>query len=111
MNKWLFFTFVLIGSLFAPGRAIPQVVGVTLRLDTNVISVGGATTLRVFAQVIPSIRPNADQIFSWYVDVLNTNGSIASANYASMVKNASDNIPEISSSGFNDGANRRAIYD
>ena len=76
MNKWLFSSFVLIAALVAPSRAIAQVVAVTLRLDTNVISVGGSTKLRVFAQVIPSVRANAERIFSWYVDVLNTNSPV-----------------------------------
>src|SRR5438477_1802605 len=111
MNKWLFSSFVLIAAFVAPSRAIAQVVAVTLRLDTNVISVGGSTTLRVFAQVVPSVRANAERIFSWYVDVLNTNSPVATANYASMLKSASDNNPQISSTGFNDGANRRGIYD
>ena len=80
MNKWLFSSFVLIAALVAPSRALAQVVAVTLRLDTNVISVGGSTTLRVFAQVVPSVRANAERIFSWYVDVLNTNSPVATAN-------------------------------
>ncbi len=112
MSKRLFSSFVLLGALtLLPGRAIAQVVAVTLRLDTNVISVGGGTTLRVFAQVVPSVRTNADRIFSWYIDVLNTNGGVATANYELMQKSASDNIPQISSTGANDGAYRRGIYD
>ena len=112
MSKWLLSSFLFVSALvFAPIQTSAQVVAVTLRLDTNIVSVGGGTTLRVFAQVIPSVRTNADRIFSWYVDVLNTNGPVATANYASMQKSASDNLSQISSNGFNDGVNRRGIYD
>ena len=100
--------FVLIGS--GP-NLLAQAVAVTARLDTNTISLGGSTTLRVFAQVIPALRANSDQIFAWYVDVLNTNGSVASANYAAMQKSSSDNDPKISSIGTNDGPNQRGIFD
>ena len=65
-----------------------QVVGVTARLDTNVVAVGQSTTLRIFAQVLPAFRARAERIFSWHVDVLNTNGVAASANYAAMLKPA-----------------------
>src|SRR3989442_39083 len=42
MSKWLFSIFVLITALvLASERAVAQVVAVTLRLDTNVVSVGG----------------------------------------------------------------------
>jgi hypothetical protein len=88
-----------------------QVVGVTVQLDTNTITVGQGTTLRVFAQVLPAYRPLSEQIFSWYVDVLNTNGAAASANYAGLLKPVSDKDPSISSNGFSSGANRLAIYD
>ena len=91
--------------------ACAQVVGVTAQLDASTINVGQGTTLRVFAQVLPGVRTNADQIFSWYVDVLNTNVAVASANYASMLKPASDNNPMVSSNGFTGGANRLGIYD
>jgi hypothetical protein len=88
-----------------------QVVDVTVALDTNVVAVGGNTTLRVFAQVVPAQRANADRIFSWYVDVLNTNSVAASANYAAMLKTASDEYPQTSSTGTTDGGHRRAIFD
>jgi len=88
-----------------------QAVAVTARLDTNVISVGSSTTLRVFAQVVPALRSNSERIFAWYLDVLDTNGSVASANYAAMQKSSSDNDPDISSTGTTDGANRRGIFD
>ncbi len=89
-----------------------QAVVVTARFDTNAISVGGSTTLRVFAQVVPGLRSTSDRIFSWYVDVLNTNGAVAAANYGAMVRPASDNLPGAgSSTGLTQGANRRGIYD
>jgi hypothetical protein len=92
-------------------RVYGQAVVVTTRLDTNRIAVGGSTTLHVYAQVVPALRATADQIFSWYLDVLNTNGAVANANYDAMVKPSSDNDPQISSRGVTVGANRNDIYD
>ena len=91
--------------------ACAQAVAVTARLDTNVLTAGQVTTLHILAQVVPSLRASSSQIFSWYVDVLNTNGVAASANYGAMLKTASDNDPQTSSKGTNDVSNRRAIYD
>ena len=110
MKRILLFL-VLIGVLLGHAKSHAQAVAVTLRLDADSIEVGGTTTLRVYAQVIPSLQPNAEQIFSWYVDVLNTNGAIASAQFGAMQKSTSDNDPQTSSTGFDDGANRRGIYD
>lgn len=88
-----------------------QVVAVTMQFDTNTLAVGQSTTLHIYGQVVPAYRTNADRIFSWYVDVLNTNGTAATANYAAMLKAASDKDPQISSTGTSQGANRRGVYD
>ena len=101
-------TLIAIGSVVA---ARAQVVDVTVSLDTNTVPAGGSTMLRVFARVVPAQQTNASRIFSWYVDVINTNGAAASANYAGMLKTASDKDPQTSSTGTPDGANRRGIYD
>lgn len=101
----------LLSLLVTASSALAQAVVVTARLDTNSISVGGSTTLRVFAQVLPGLRPTSDRIFSWYVDVLNTNGASVAANYGVMTKPMSDNFPETSSLGQTQGANRRGVYD
>lgn len=93
----------------ASGQA--QVVDVTVSLDTTTVPAGGSTTLRVFARVVPAQRTNSERIFSWYVDVINTNSAAATANYAGMLKTASDKDPQTSSTGTQDGANRRGIYD
>lgn len=93
------------------GSAFGQAVAVTAALDAPTIAAGQTTTLRVFAQVKPEFRASADQIFSWYLDVQNTNGSAVAANYAALVKPTSDNDPLLSSTGTADGAHRRGIYD
>jgi len=95
----------------ALAQSFGQAVGVTMRLDTNSIVVSGSTTLHIYAQVAPAFRSNAERIFSWYVDVLNTNGAVASASYAAMEKTASDKDVSTSSTGSSEGANRRGIYD
>lgn len=105
----LFLSLGLLISLV--NHAGAQAVQVTARLDNASVTVGGTTTLRVFAQVVPGLRATTDRIFSWYVDVLNTNDVAALANYGGMLKLASDNHPSTSSTGVTLGANRVGIYD
>lgn len=97
--------------LFTCFSAAGQAVVVTARVDTNQLVVGGSTTLHVLAQVVPGVRANADRIFSWYVDVVNTNGASVGANYGGMIRPASDQDSRTSSTGTSQGANRRGIYD
>src|SRR5690349_16209366 len=97
--------------LGAPPSSRAQPVAVFARLETNSIPVGGATVLRIQAQVASNLRTNVDRIFSWYLDVLNTNGAVASAQFGSMTKPASDKDPQTSSFGTADGANRRGVFD
>lgn len=107
----LLLTLLLGGASYTSPYAFAQAVNVTLRLDTNTIGICDTTVLRVYAQVAPVFRPGADRIFSWYIDVLNTNSSVVYANYGAMLKTASDKDPQTSSTGFSDGAHRRGIYD
>lgn len=102
---------LVLASFLAQVAAQGQVpvVDVTASLDATTINTGQSTTLRVFAQVKPGLQ--AERIFSWYVDVQNTNGPAAGANYNAMVKPASDNDTQTSSTGTPDGAHRRGIYD
>lgn len=102
---------LLICLCLGSSDAMGQTVNVTVAFDTNTLPAGSVTTLRVFAQVVAAQQTNASRIFSWYVDVINTNGNVATANYAAMQKTASDKDPLTSSTGTQDGANRRAVYD
>src|SRR5262245_18138582 len=79
-------------------RGLGQVVTVTVRLDASTIPVGGSTLLHVYAQVVPPLRASSERIFSWYIDVLNTNGAVATANYAALIKPESDNDALLSGS-------------
>lgn len=88
-----------------------QAVSVTMSLDASTIVLGQSTTLRIYAQVLPAYRPASDRIFSWYLDLLNTNGVAVSANYGAMQRTASDKDPQTSSSGVTQGDNRRGIHD
>jgi len=103
----LLFSLMLIGI----SRAAGQAVVVTMRLDTNRVAVGASTTLHIYAQVAPAYRSSADQIFSWYLNVRNTNGSVAGANYNAMLKSSSDGDAKTSSTGTTVGADRKDIYD
>ena len=91
MIKRRFLTLVLLSLLLAGSapRVLAQAVAVTLQLDANPIPVNGTTTLRVYAQVVPALRPVSDQIVTWYVDVLNLTGTVARAEYNAMQKPAS----------------------
>jgi hypothetical protein len=111
MNRYPLPLLLIVLLAGVPRGAVAQAVAVTMSLDSGAIAVGSNTTLRVFAQVVPALRSNSDRIFSWYVNVLNTNGAVASANYAALQKIASDNDPQTSSTGFTTNANRFAIYD
>jgi len=97
--------------LSSASGSFAQGVVVSLRLDTNQLAVGSITTLHVLAQVVPAQRATADRIFSWYVDLLSSDGSVAPANYNQLQKPVADNDPQTSSSGTTDGPNRRGIYD
>jgi hypothetical protein len=88
-----------------------QVVNVTMSLDNNQISVGGTTLLHVYAEIVPAQQATADRIFSWYVDLVNSSGNIATNDVSRLLKPASDNDPRTSSSGRAEGVNVRAIYD
>ena len=98
----------VLGSAF---RSHAQAVSVTMSLDNPTISISQTSTLHVYAQVIPSLRTNADRIFSWYINVLNTNGTVAGCNWSLMQKTASDQDPQTSSTGVSQGSNRVGIYD
>jgi hypothetical protein len=90
-----------------------QVVNVSAKLDTNVVLLGQSTVLRVFAQVAPEFRADADRILSWYIDVLNGDPAIASLDFVAMQTSASDNDPLLSSTGTTDnsqGQRRRGIH-
>lgn len=84
---------------------------VTLRLEENVITVGSTTRLHVAAQIQPAEQAGADRVFSWYLDLLNDNGAVASLVHSNLLRPASDNLAQISSPGFADGDHHRGIYD
>jgi hypothetical protein len=86
-----------------------QAVAVTLKLDASQIGIGETTTLHVYGQVLPASRAKADRIFSFYLDLLNSNGSAASLGTATKV--SADHDPLTSGAGVLNGANLLGIYD
>src|SRR5205085_7199580 len=88
-----------------------QPVKVTMLLDTNRVAIGQTTILHVFAEIAPEEKPATLQIFSWYVDLLNDDPAVATADYSQLKRPTSDQDPKISSAGVTDGANRRGIFD
>ena len=101
----------MVGWLSGASDSFGQSVVVSLKLDTNQLAVGSTAILHVFAQVAPAQRANAERIFSWYVDLLDADGSVAQPDYNQLQKPVADKDPLTSSSGTADGWNRRGIYD
>ncbi len=64
---WRFLFAAALAFLPASGRAADAVL-VTATLDQATIRVGETTTLRFWAKVAPEIEPEAERIFSWYID-------------------------------------------
>lgn len=88
-----------------------QVVEVTMQFETNRLAAGAATLLRAYAQVVPARQNDVERIFSWYVDVLNLNASVARADFTRIQKPASDNDPLTSSSGTVASDRLTGVYD
>lgn len=86
MNRKVQFLLVVLMAGLSLPSAHGQAVEVTARFDTNRIALGGSTFLRVYAEVVPALKSKSDRIFSWYVDILNSTGDIATANYDYMTK-------------------------
>jgi hypothetical protein len=91
--------------------ASAQSVLVTMKVDQLQILTGAITTLHVYGQISPNVQAQADRIFSWHLDLLNLNGSIARPDYSALKRPASDNDPSTSSSGSTVGTDQIGIYD
>lgn len=100
----------LFSLLVWSGDVLAQSVDVTVTLDESSLLVGQTTMLRVKAAIKPSLTNQAEQIFSWYVDLVNSNSASSSIVAAQLVMSASDNTPSTTSSGTVQAAGIRAIY-
>ena len=110
MNRWKIFRMTIgLCALIITPRCLGQAVDVTLVLDQPNLVVGQTTVLRVFGQVKPA-ETNGAQILSWYIDVLNDNGVVSQADYDNLSMASSDSQGLAWSSGTNDMANRRGIF-
>lgn len=111
---WLAGIFVALSlSIFLqPQSARAQgAVDVTLTLDKTRVFVGDTATLRVYGQIDPTIEVDTDRIFSWYIDVLNSNGLVATADWNNLVTSFSDNNPLTSDDGKISGHDCVGVYD
>jgi hypothetical protein len=95
----------------ALARAATPAVKVTLNSDATTLKVGDSTTIHVFAQIAPEHQADTDQIFSWYVDLLDSNGAAFQITAATLNVATSDKDTATSSKGAVSGANLRGIYD
>lgn len=91
--------------------ACAQSVAVTATLDTNRVAVGGTTTLRVWARVVPARQAEADRIFAWHLDLENLAPAVAGLLATPIERPASDGDPFFSGSGVVVGAHLRGVFD
>ncbi len=83
----------------------------TLKLDHTRLKPGEKTVLRAFGLVTPGVISDSDQIFSWNVDLLVFDSTVARIDAAGLLRPASDRDPATSSAGTPDGADLRGIRD
>lgn len=98
-------------ALLAPRLAAAPAVRVTLSAESTLLKVGESTVVHAFAEIAPDQRAASDQIFSWYVDLLNSDGAVAAVSPGSVLRLRSDGDPATSSSGTLQGPNLRGLYD
>ncbi len=91
------------------GYARGQAVDVTVSLDHPDLLVGLTTTCRVYATIKPAYSNRSEQVFSWYVDLLNSSGATGSVDGSKLTMATGDNYANLSSSGTASGAQRRGI--
>jgi hypothetical protein len=105
LREWLLLFVALVPATGWAANAV----NVTIEAEKTALVVGESTTVTVYGQIDAAIAATSDQIFSWYVDVLNNAGGVVSG-YASVQTPASDNA-STSHDGVAAGANLRGIYD
>jgi len=105
--RFLVFLVSILTATLAPAQSVL----VSLRADKPVIAVGETTTLRVTAQVVPSLRPRAQQIFAWHLDLVQEFADPVELSLASIARPSSDRDPGTSSAGTLEGNFLKGIYD
>ncbi len=88
-------------------------VDVTVTIEPASLRVGETATLKVFGRVNASLRAQSDRVFSWYLDLLNGNPTVASGNYGALLMPASDSpagTTPTSSKGTTVGGNRLGLH-
>jgi len=91
--------------------AAQTAVNVTVVADDTSLIVGQTTMVTVYGEIDALIEDEVSQIFSWYIDVLNSDGSVAEG-YAAFQTPTSDNEPgDASSDGVAEASNLHGIYD
>jgi len=85
-------------------------VDVTIEAADTTLAVGESTTVTVYGRIAAAIEPDCDQIFSWYVDVLNDNGAVA-GDIGNVQTPTSDNHPSTSDDGTAEGGSLRGVHD
>jgi hypothetical protein len=100
-----------LGMALAIPNSWCEAVIVSSTLDTNRLVAGSSTVLHVFARIAPDQQTNGLQIFSWDIDLISLGDPCVRIEAAQLLRPTSDNDPETSSAGTQDGSNLRSIHD
>ena len=106
LRKCFLIRVVLSGGMLCADNAVE----VTIEAAETSLRVGQSTTVTIYGQIDAAIASDSDQIFSWYIDILNDDGEVAGG-YANLATPTSDNNPLTSGDGTVMGADLRGIYD
>jgi len=103
---------VCLGWLMVSSSALraADAVEVTIDADSTMLTIGEKALVTVYGRIAAAIEDDSDQIFSWYIDVLNDNAD-AVRGYGNVQTPASDNTPSTSADGTPAGAALRGIHD
>jgi hypothetical protein len=94
----------------SPALRAADAVEVTIEAGNAMLTIGEKTQVTVYGRIAAAIEGDSDQIFSWYLDVLNDHAGVVSG-YGDVQKPESDNTPSTSSAGTPAGAALRGIHD
>jgi hypothetical protein len=101
----------LLAFVFASNAHAAPAVRVTLQVDQTNLKVGDFTTAHVMAEIVSSEKTNTTQIFSWYVDLIDSAPTIFQIDPTTIIVPKSDSDPSTSSKGTFTAGSLRGVYD
>lgn len=107
-SSWLTGTLCL---LMAATAAAGPAVKVSCTTEDGRLKVGQVGTVHVYGTIVPDLLEKTDQIFSWYVDLLNSDTNVIQINPETVQVPTSDRSAQSSSKGTLDKAGLHGVYD